>query len=133
MSESNYLNDEPRDLDPLEREFIQSWDQVQQFYRSHYNSRLQGIVLLFIAVLRKAGYDRKLRAGQSMYSLILSRSRRSGLCAKQSFVRFEFHGVTMGVFSTGENGQEETVSGIPIALFGPIKKALENLSIQPLS
>lgn len=32
--------------DPLEGEFIQSSDQVQQFYSSQSNSPLQGIVLL---------------------------------------------------------------------------------------
>jgi len=32
------------------------------------------MVLPFIAELRRAGYDRKLRAGQSIWSLIVSRS-----------------------------------------------------------
>ena len=86
--------------DPLEREFIQSWDKAQQFYRSFDNSPLRkGIVLLFIAALRRAGYDRKLRAGNSLYSLMLSRSRRHGLSAKQPSVAFGFRGViTIDVF-----------------------------------
>ena len=120
-------------MDPLEPEFIQSWEQVQQFYRSDYNSWLRSIVWRFIAVLRKAGYDRKLRAGQSMHSLVLSRSRRTGLSPKRPLVSFEFHGVVMDVFSIDVTGHEENASGIPIALFGSVKKALERLSTQPLS
>jgi hypothetical protein len=118
--------------DSLQREFIQSWDQVQQFYRSFDNSWwMKGIVLLFIAALRRAGYDRKLRAGNSLYSLILSRSRLHGLRAEQPFVAFEFRAVTMDL--RFRERQAETVSRVPIALFGPVKKALAKLSARPLS
>ena len=119
--------------DPVESEFIQSWDKVEQFYKNDYDSHLKFIVLRFIASLRRAGYDRKLHAGQSMYCLVLSRSRRAGLSPKRPLVSFEFHAVVMDVFSIDETGHEENASGIPIALFGPVKKALEKLSTQPLS
>src|SRR6516165_9054971 len=76
--------------DPIESEFIQSWDKVQQFYKSDYDSHLKFIVLRFLAALRRAGYDRKLRAGQSMDSLVLSRSRHCGLSAEQPRIAFEF-------------------------------------------
>jgi hypothetical protein len=119
--------------DPLEREFIQSWDQVQRFYKTDYDSRLKFIVLLFIAALRRAGYDRKLRAGLSMYNLVLSRSRCCGLRRDQPCIGFGFQGVTMDMSSIDEKGQIKTVSGIPIILFGSVKKALRRLIGQPLS
>jgi len=62
--------------DPIESEFIQSWDKVQQIYKSDYDSHLKFIVLRFLAALRRAGYGRKLRAGQSMHSLLLSPRRQ---------------------------------------------------------
>ena len=117
---------------PIEREFIQSWDIVQQFYKSVYDFRLKKfIVLLFIATLRRAGYDRKLRAGLSVYSLYLTRSRRYR--PNDPLVGFEFHGVTMAIGTIDEKGQRKTVPVIPILLFGPVKKALRRLIDQPLS
>lgn len=119
--------------DSIESEFLQSWDGVQQFYRSHLHSWRKCLVLLFIASLRRAGYDRKLRAGHSLYSLVLSRSRHYGLSAKQPRVGFEFRGVIMYIVSTDDRGHEDKMSWLPIVLFGPVKKALERLSDQPLS
>ena len=65
-----------REDDPVEREIIQSWDKVERFYKSDSDFPLKFIVLRFIASLRRAGYDPELHAGQSMYSLVLSRSQQ---------------------------------------------------------
>lgn len=60
---------------PIEGEFIASWDRIEQLYdRGHFS--LKSRVLQFVGQLRRAGYDRKLRAGQSMWTFLLSRSRR---------------------------------------------------------
>jgi len=65
---------------PLEGEFIQSWDYIEEFYR-HGCFTFSDSVLAMIGAMRRAGYDRLLRAGQSMSCLGLSRSRRHGLRA----------------------------------------------------
>jgi hypothetical protein len=50
-----------------------------------------------IHAMREAGYDRRLRAGQSMTSLGLSRSRRHGLLRDQPCIWLEFHHGAMNV------------------------------------
>jgi hypothetical protein len=47
--------------------------------------------LRFIAALRAAGFDHELRAGQALWSFILSRSRRHGLRQNQPYVVFDLH------------------------------------------
>ena len=78
-------------VNPLDRDFIQSWERMEEFFgwmlaRVPWNHR----VLQFIAELRQAGYDRKLRAGQTIDIFIVSRSRHHGLRPDQSRVAFYF-------------------------------------------
>lgn len=81
---------------PIEGEFIQSWDSIEGFYRQDW-CKVSDAVLAMIAEMRRAGYDRVLRAGQSLSSLGLSRSRRHGLRAEQPCLWFDFHGGVMNV------------------------------------
>jgi hypothetical protein len=74
----------------IEGEFVVSWDQIEQFYQS-FDYPLTPAVLHFITHVREHGYDTVLRVGQSMVTLIVSRSRRHGLSAGQPHIRFEFH------------------------------------------
>lgn len=62
----------------LEGDFLESWDRIEKYYgsikqfchpRYHW---LIGVALPFIAQLRRAGYDRNLRAGQSLFSLVVT-------------------------------------------------------------
>ena len=46
-------------------------------------------MLMLIADLRKRGYDRKLRAGQSMYTFMLSHSREWGLRDEHAYMAFD--------------------------------------------
>ena len=82
---------------PIEGEFLHSWNWVEGFYIKsfHFPSRPQ--VLQFLQKLRLDGYDRKLRAGQSMWTFFVSRSRRHGLRHGQPRVSFEFHDTGMNV------------------------------------
>ncbi len=78
-------------VNPLDRDFIQSWERMEEFFgwmlaRVPWKDR----VLQFIAELRQAGYDRKLRAGQTIDIFIVSRSRHHGLRPDQSRVAFYF-------------------------------------------
>lgn len=74
---------------PVEGEFLASWDFVERFYREM-GWPLAGPVLGLIADIRRAGYGRVLRAGQSLWSLVVSRSRRHGLRPEQPYVAFDF-------------------------------------------
>jgi hypothetical protein len=64
----------------VEGEFIASWRSVKELYQGVGYGRAVALqVLQFIDQLSEMGYDRTLRAGTSMYSLLVSRSRRHGL------------------------------------------------------
>jgi hypothetical protein len=79
---------------PVEGEFLTSWDAVGRFFARFLDDpRFPQArrVLDLIASIRRAGYDRVLRAGQSMYDLGVSRSRRHGLRDDQPRIFFEFH------------------------------------------
>jgi hypothetical protein len=71
----------------IEGEFVLSWDSIEQFYADH---PVNDGILRFLTQLRAAGFDRTLRAGQSLYTLILSRSRRHGLRRGQPWIAFAF-------------------------------------------
>jgi hypothetical protein len=74
---------------PVEGEFITSWDPVERFYKQTNHPRL-GDILALIAGIRQAGYDKTLRAGQSLWTLVVSRSRRHGLREDQPSIGFHF-------------------------------------------
>jgi hypothetical protein len=76
---------------PVEGEFLESWNAIERFYLSFERwPAAQSQVLPFISQLRRKGYDKVLRAGQSMTTLVLSRSRRHGLRHGQPRVAIEF-------------------------------------------
>ena len=75
---------------PLEGEFLQSWDQVERFYSGQ--DAFMPVVRSLVAELRAAGYDRMLRAGTSLFDLLLSRSRRHGLRPDQPYIALSFGG-----------------------------------------
>jgi hypothetical protein len=114
---------------PVEGEFIESWDQMEGVYEgSRFPPR--NLVLPFIAEMRRAGYDRKLRAGQSIWSLIVSRSRRSRLRPEQPLVSFQFRENSMEVFS--RNQGEERIFEIPIAMSDTVERVLQSLADLPV-
>ncbi len=75
---------------PVIGEFIQSWGAMEGFFLSNRSlESAQAYVLL--TKLRAAGYDTTLRAGQSLMTLILSRSRRHGLQKGQPCIYIDFY------------------------------------------
>ncbi|MDQ3813656.1 MAG: hypothetical protein M3347_06860 [Armatimonadota bacterium] len=81
----------------VEGEFIMSWDGIEQFYddmRAANTARIKE----FIAQMRERGYDKTLRAGQSLWTLIVSRSRRHGLRQDQPHIAFCFRNNGMDVY-----------------------------------
>jgi hypothetical protein len=110
----------------VEGEFVESWDHVEPFYREIPYVATERVLGL-IAAIRAAGYDRKLRAGTSLYDLIVSRSRRHGLREGQPCVAFAFEGEGMQVYV---GAQRLT---LPRIEFDPrVEAILRDLAAQPI-
>lgn len=71
----------------LEVEFMWSWDRMEMFFSAD-DMPWMTQMLPLIRDLRARGYDRRLRAGQSMITFIVSRSREHGLRASQPSLAF---------------------------------------------
>lgn len=69
----------------IEIDFLRSWDIIEVFFGEDY---WLTPLLPLIKTLRARGYDRQLRAGQSMNRFILSRSREHGLRPDQPSLIF---------------------------------------------
>lgn len=111
-------------VNTLDRDFIQSWERMEEFFgwmlaRVPWKDR----VLQFIAELRQAGYDRKLRAGQTIDIFIVSRSRHHGLRPDQSRVAFYFHKDGMDVVE----GHELQLRRPDFSLSAPVRAVLDRL------
>lgn len=88
---------------PIEGEFLRSWDRIEEFYREPW-CEFPNAVLELIHAMRSAGHDRVLRAGQAMWSLGLSRSRRHGLRSGQASLWFDFLPPVMDVHAEFAGG-----------------------------
>jgi hypothetical protein len=75
---------------PVEGEFIESWRNIERFFREMPSGVVPPTVLPFIVQICTAGYEGTLRAGQSMTTFVVSRSRRHGLRDGQPAIYFEF-------------------------------------------
>jgi len=114
---------------PLEGEFVASWDSAEEQY-GHFHPRAlnKKAVARFIGELRNAGFDRTLRAGMSMSTLILSRSRFHGLRENQPWVSFYFENDSV-IFQT-LNGENETIDGFKMTPL--IESTLRMLNQHPV-
>jgi len=74
--------------DVLEKEFVKSWNRMEWFFGSGEACPKRPDAVDFIRTLRRMGYDRKLRAGQSIDIFIVSRSRKHGLEPEQARIEF---------------------------------------------
>lgn len=114
---------------PIEGEFLISWDQMETFFgRVKVDAPRR---LAFIAALRAAGFDRKLRAGQSLTTLLLSRARHHGLADGQPVVRVEFHNgfLTIDAAFAGITGLERPLGDPPPELL----ELLHALAARPIT
>ena len=121
------------DNQAIERAFMASWDHIEKFYVNAYfwgkewfelnqvspselNAEQLDLILNhgkkltwlrpiqpLMAEMRKRGYDRQLRAGQSMERLIVSRARNHGLRPDQACIIFSIQEVGMHVVLYGQN------------------------------
>jgi hypothetical protein len=113
----------------VEGEFIESWDRIEKFYQEM-NFAPASSIRAFVADLRSNGYDKTLRAGQSLYSLIISRSRRHGLRPGQPHIAFQFSESGMGVCVRIDG--ERTVSFPRIKLDENLDAFLKELESQSI-
>jgi hypothetical protein len=93
----------------IEGEFILSWDSIERFYGEMVIIPQSPEILEMITQMRERGYDRTLRAGQSMYTFIVSKSRRHGLRTDQPRIIFDFQDNGMDVIYL-EIDREEKLS-----------------------
>ncbi len=70
------------EMEQVEQDFLVSWDKTERAFqwmnKKHTRDWITSIQNLIIK-LRVKGYDKQLRAGQSLFNFIMSRSRHKGL------------------------------------------------------
>ena len=111
----------------IEGEFIDSWNSITAFYKE-INGDYINDVLSFISDLRSKGFDKTLRAGQSLYTFILSKSRRHGLTENQKFLAFSFQRNKMII----RNDKNEEMNFNKIELNSEVENLLNTLNQQPI-
>jgi hypothetical protein len=115
---------------PVEGEFVESWTRMERFYREG-NTPETANALRIIQEIRNAGFDRSLRAGQSLMTLIVSRSRRHGLRAGQPTISFNFSKFAIDVWarlSSSGSGEHR----VAFCLDPEIISLLQSLARQPI-
>ena len=88
-------------------------------------------ILDLIAALRQIGYDRKLRAGQSLDAFVVSRSRKHGLRPEQPSVGFHIHEGKMRVHSRGLHDEPFVENTRPMP--DRVRDLLDRLSNEPIT
>jgi len=113
----------------IEGEFILSWDHIEEFYGRQNSFILNpDEILKFIAQLRERGYDKTLRAGQSMPTFIVSRARRHGHMTQ--YIAFDFFENGMKV--TAKLDSEKRFSLPNIELTPQVEELLKQLEAKEL-
>lgn len=113
---------------PIEGEFIESWNSIEEFYqgfKSQSWSTICDYALSLIREIRQAGYDRLIRAGQSMTTLGVSRSRRHGLREGQPNLWFDFH--KNGAMTVHSSFSAEPLKQHPIRMTNDVRTLLDSL------
>jgi len=109
----------------IEGEFIESWNSITTFYEQ-INEDYINDVLSFISDLRSKGFDKTLRAGQSLYTFILSKSRRHGLTENQKHLTFSFQKDKMII----RDNKDEEMSFNKIELNSEVESLINSLNQQ---
>ena len=110
--------------EPVVGEFMRSWDAIEEYYRED-NGDYYKAVRGLIRAMRDAGYDRQLRAGQSMASFGLSRSQGQGLRDDQSRLWFDIGVKDMDVDANFAPG---SLQRHPVRLTEEVRQRLDALA-----
>ncbi|WP_372364873.1 hypothetical protein [Candidatus Uabimicrobium sp. HlEnr_7] len=116
---------------PVEGEFVKSWQGIENFYE-HSSFSCSAEVENFIKTMRDYGYDKTLRAGQSLWTLMLSRSRRYGLEPHQPYIAFDFSEQGIKVYCKFESNECSFIHPC-IELNAKINNLLKRLESIPVS
>jgi len=113
----------------IEDQFVASWINIEEFYSRYCRDKPE--ILDMIAEMKNRGYQKKLRAGQSMHTLIVSRARKNGLRYGQNSIAFWFYNVhsTMEIHVNND----EIFSFNKIELTNEIDKLLTDLAENPIN
>jgi hypothetical protein len=114
---------------PLQDDFLKSWDGIEYLFSHVPDVSFRDQSLHFIAELRHAGHDRRFRAGQSLFALILSRARHHGLRRDQASVTFIVYGSMMKM--SLDRGRSWT-RDMPMALTAEVELVLTELLNHPI-
>lgn len=120
----------------VEAEFLKSWDRIENFYNRipFVNLNISDILKL-ITELRRKGFDKTLRAGQSLSALVLSRSLHHGLREDQPRLTFVFENDHLEIYSSNSaqlvNSQK--ISFLGIELTPQIEELLRRLEIEDIN
>jgi hypothetical protein len=114
----------------LKGEFIESWNSIEKFYE-RINENFTPKVLNLVRELREKGFDKKLRAGQSLYTFMLSRSKNHGLTQDQNFIAVTFRIDKDKMIVTGKENNELLVSKVKIS--DELEKLFENLAKEEIN
>ncbi|GIK66793.1 MAG: hypothetical protein BroJett018_45870 [Chloroflexota bacterium] len=118
----------------IEKDFLESWDFVERHFKA-YGKGWEWLNPMFalIAQFREQGYDRHFRAGQSIYHLVISRSRKHGLRLEQQSMAFIPHpDGSMSVCFYKISGQPTIIEVDRMELTPEIEPLLQKLLEQPI-
>ncbi|MBN69289.1 MAG: hypothetical protein CME32_08430 [Gimesia sp.] len=119
---------------PIEGEFLVSWESVEDFYDEIIRSmEHRHKIRAFMDSLRSEGYDKTLRAGHSMATFVLSRSRRHGIDEHQPALGFHFNENSVIVYNylNRDHFTEEEYPGVE--LNPDIDALLQQLVAMPIT
>ncbi len=116
----------------LKGEFIESWNNIERFY-GQFDDRFKTkkLVINLIRELRQKGFDETLRAGQSVYIFMVSRSRRHGLVVGQNFIKFVFNREE-DEMTVNDSAGQQILSG-EIKFSTKLEAVLNNISKEEIS
>lgn len=132
------------DLTAIEKEFQASWIRMERFFAQyiiiHGRTDLEPIYrfIFFANMAFTENYTTKLRAGQSMDMLILSRSREHGLQEGQPWLRIFLHQDSNFCLIYKDNTSRlevavETLFDNQVIIVDELKAMLDNLVEQPIT
>lgn len=85
------MTDDNADLEEIQEYFKQRWLRTEKFYTPTFSDDQWKIpIVTLLQDLRERGYYKQLHAGQSLYDLILSRSKVHNLRGGKPNIRFIF-------------------------------------------
>ena len=112
----------------IKGEFIKSWETVLKFYNGLSDESYPFVkdAIKLIHEMQSVGLDNKLRAGQSMFFFILSRSRRHGLEEENPFLHVTFLGANRMKVILIMNGEQKEIEH-DVSYTGSFKEMVNEL------